>query len=74
MYGSFCDRIKKCFSFVHDSLWLYVSFEDGGLKLGLIGASYVGPFGEGEVHVRPLCKILQFLKMGLQVLDVVRQQ
>ena len=45
------------FSFVHDSLCLYVSFEDSGLKLGLVGASYVGPFGEVEVHV-PFCKFL----------------
>lgn len=44
------------FPFVHDTLHLYVRFENDGLKFGFIGVSCDGTFGKVHVHVRPLCK------------------
>lgn len=56
---------------VNDSLCLYVGLEDGGLMFGLVGASCDGAFGKGWVHVCPFGKFLEFVDMGLQVLNVV---
>lgn len=70
MYGLFCE-LEFFFPFVHDSLCLYVSFEFGRLKFNFVGATCDGAFGEVEVHVCPFCKLLEFVNLGLQFLDVV---
>lgn len=64
------------FPFVHDTLHLYVRFENGGLKFGFIGASCDGTFGKVHVHVRPLCKKIKIKNnnLGLHVLDVTYEQ
>ena len=41
----------ELFPFVHNTFYLYVHFENGGLKFGFVEASCDVAFGEVQVHV-----------------------
>lgn len=64
----------ELFPFVHDNLYLYVRFEDGGLKFGFVGVSCDGAFGKVQVHVCPFHNFFKFFYLGMRVLDVICEQ
>lgn len=57
-----------------DALCLYVSFKYYGLECGFVWAPGNGTFGEIYVHVCPFYKPLEFLYLGLYVVNVVHEK